>query len=79
MPTELQRLNQVRWNKVGQLLRTAELLNAMIRQYPRMVQSYPIYGAVDALKEQAYIINTEYAIIKKRILDTRLIDPCTFD
>ena len=79
MTTELQRLNQVRWNKVGQLLRTAELLNAMIRQYPRMVQSYPIYGAVDALKEQAYIINTKYAIIKKRILDTRLIDPCTFD
>ena len=72
MTTELQRLNQVRWNKVGQLLRTAELLNAMIRQYP-------IYGAIDALKEQAYIINTEYAIIKKRILDTRLIDPCTFD
>lgn len=72
MPTELQRLNQVRWNKVGQLLRTAELLKAMIRQYP-------IYGAIDALKEQAYIINTEYAIIKKRILDIRTLDPCTFD
>ena len=79
MTAELQRLNQVRWNKVGQLLRTAELLKAMIHQYPRMAQNYPIYGAIDALKEQAYIINTEYAIIKKRILDIRTLDPCTFD
>lgn len=67
--SQLQKLNQVRWQQVGQLLRTAAILTNMQSQYPEI--RYNLGIAIHAMQGRADMFNKCYEEQRADILRTR--------
>lgn len=66
--SELTKANQLRWTQVGQLKRTAALLNSLARGYPQLQADNAIYAAITALELEAARINDSYYSFRAAIL-----------
>ena len=69
--SDLTKLNQTRWAKVGHLTSTAALLKALLKSYPTLNLRDGIPKAIEDIEREIRILNVLYCSERNAILRKR--------
>lgn len=71
--SDLQILNQRRWQETGSLLRTSSLLLSLHNRYPN-INSQAIFAVIKSIEDEVHLINCKYTKQRRDIKDKRTRD-----